>query len=433
MRRKSTQKTMIYFWRATTLVLFFSGGLLCAQDIARPSLGGQRAAYPLSSLAVPASRYNVKAGPVSMLFSASMGAAYNSNVNISDGNPTADLVLSPRVGVGLYWPMTKLNKMRFNVQLGYDYYVNNPDLGGQVLVIDPGTEFLFNLSLNVPNIKITFFERPSVSVNPIDNSTLSDAQNYAMFFNTAGVNLTWDLNDVQIGAGYSNLFTYSVGNDAQEFNYLNRFVNQVSADVSLLVHPCIRIGIEGTGTSTTYLEGSDPGSNALNDSTGYTLGLFAQGKVSQYIDYAAGAGWQIIDFSESNNSNNTGNSSKPYFYLTLDNTLNKYFSHRISLGYESAPSSQSNYVQMFFAQYGFNWVLIRDWSLGGSVFYQNGEDSPGQNSENFDRVGGNIALSYQMTKHWVLNAYFNITSKASDVFSDSYNQQIVGLTATYSF
>jgi len=48
-------------------------------------------------------------------------------------------------------------------------------------------------------------------------------------------------------------------------------------------------------------------------------------------------------------------------------------------------------------------------------------------------VGGNISLSYQMTKHWVLNAYFNITSKASDVFADSYNQQIVGLNATYNF
>jgi hypothetical protein len=181
------------------------------------------------------------------------------------------------------------------------------------------------------------------------------------------------------------------------------------------------------------LQGSDAGPNALNDNTGYTLGLFAQGKVSQYIDYTTGVGWQITDFSESNNPNNTGNSSAPYFYLTLDHTLNNYFSHRISLGYETAPSSQSNYVQMFFAQYGFNWMLIRDWSLGGSVFYQNGADSPGENSENFDRVGGNISLSYQMTKHWVLNAYFNITSKASDVFADSYNQQIVGLNATYNF
>lgn len=140
-----------------------------------------------------------------------------------------------------------------------------------------------------------------------------------------------------------------------------------------------------------------------------------------------------MDFSESNNPQNTGNSSAPYFYFTLDHTLNTYFSHRITMGFETAPSSESNYVQTFFAQYGYNWMLIRDWSLGGSAFYQSGADSPGPNSEDFDRVGGNVSLNYQMTKHWVLNVFFSITGKASDVSDDSYNQQIVGLNATYNF
>ncbi len=424
----------LFFRRLSFLLLLLSGvTLLRAQDIARPSLGGQRAASPLSSMTIPASRYNVKLGPVKMLFNASMGTAYNSNVNVSNGNPQADLVLSPRLGVGLYWPMTKLNKLRLNLQLGYDYYVNNPDLGGQVLIIDPSTEFLFNLHVNVPNLKITFFERPSVSVNPVDTGTLSNTQNYAMFFNTAGVDITWDLNDVELGVGYSNFFAYSVGNSASDFNYLNRFVNQVHADASFLFLPYLRAGIEGAGPYTSYLEGSDPGSNALNDNTGYTLGLFVEGKVSQYIDYTGGVGWQVVDFSESNNPQNTGNSSAPYFYFTLDHTLNTYFSHRITMGFETAPSSESNYVQTFFAQYGYNWMLIRDWSLGGSAFYQSGADSPGPNSEDFDRVGGNVSLNYQMTKHWVLNIFFSITGKASDVSDDSYNQQIAGLNVTYNF
>ena len=99
----------------------------------------------------------------------------------------------------------------------------------------------------------------------------------------------------------------------------------------------------------------------------------------------------------------------------------------------TAPSSQSNFVQMFYVQYGFNWMLIRDWSLGGSIYYQNGQESPGPNSENFDRVGATINLGYQLTKHWVFNIYYGITSKTSDVLSDSYNQQIIGLNVTYNF
>lgn len=387
----------------------------------------------MAAQTIPASRYNVKLGPVKMLFNASMGLQYNSNVNVSQGNPQPDLILQPRVGAGIYWPITKLNKLRLNVQVGYDYYMQNPDLGGNVFIIDPSTEFVFNLFVNVPNLKITFFERPSVSVNPIDNATLSDTQNFAMFYNTAGVDITWDLNDVELGIGYSNFFTYSIGNNASEYNYLNRFVNQVYADASFMVLPYLRLGIEGSWAYTTYTQGSSPGANALNNNNGYTLGLFVEGKVSQYIDYTAGTGWQIIDFNESNNPENTGNASNPYYYLTIDHTLNKYFSHRITSGFEAAPSSESNFVDMFYVQYGFNWMLIRDWSLGGSAYYQNGQESPGPNSENFDRVGGTISLNYQLTKHWILNIYYGITSKASDVFSDSYNQQIFGLNVTYNF
>lgn len=415
------------------LAVFCASSFVEAQDIARPSLGMQRAAYPLASPTIPASRYNVKLGPVKMLFNAGMGVQYNSNVNVSQGNPQPDLILQPRVGAGIYWPITKLNKLRLNVQLGYDYYLQNPDLGGNVLIVDPSTEFLFNLFVNVPNLKITFFDRPSVSVNPVDNSTLSNATNYAMFFNTAGVDVTWDLNDVELGIGYSNFFTYSLGNNADEFNYMNRFVNQLYGDASFLVLPYLRLGIEGSYAYTTYLEGSSPGVNALNNNDNATLGLFVEGKVSQYLDYTGGVGWQLVTFNESNNPENTGNSSAPYFYFTIDHTLNKYFSHRLTSGFESAPSSQSNFVQMFYAQYAFNWMLIRDWSLGGSAYYQNGQESAGPNSENYDRVGATISLNYQLTKHWVLNIYYGITSKASDVLSDSYNQQIIGLNATYNF
>jgi hypothetical protein len=418
---------------ATALAVILLSLQAKAQDIARPSLGMQRAANPLASVSVPASRYNVKLGPVKMLFNAGMGVQYNSNVNVSEGNPQPDLILQPRVGAGIYWPITKLNRLRINIQVGYDYYLQNPDLGGQVLIVDPSTEFLFNLYLNVPNVKITFFDRPSVSVNPVDNATLTDATNYAMFFNTAGVDVTWDLNDVELGIGYSNMLAYSLGNNADEFNYMNRFVNQLYGDVSFLVLPYLRLGIEGSYAYTSYLQGSSPGDNALNNNDNSTLGLFVEGKVSQYLDYTGGVGWQIVDFNESNNPGNTGNSSAPYFYFTIDNTLNKYFSHRVTTGFEAAPSSQSNFVQTFYAQYAFNWMLIRDWSLGGSAFYQTGQESPGINSENFDRVGGTIGLSYQLTKHWVFNIYYGITNKSSDVSSDSYNQQTIGLNATYNF
>jgi hypothetical protein len=399
-----------------------------AQDIARPSLGGDRAAFPIYSSPIPASRYNVKAGPVKMLFNASVGASYNSNVNVSEDNPIGSFVLSPRVGMGVYWPITKLNKLRLNVSLGYDYYFSDPELGGQTLLVSPDTEFMFNIFAG--DVQITFFDRPSITNNPVDNPSLSDAVNYTILNNTAGINISWDLNDVLLGAGFSNFINYALNDD---FDYLNRISNQVFANASFLVLPYLRVGLEGSTTGTVYSEGSNAGSNALNNNIDYTLGGFAQGTISRYLEWSGGVGWQITDFNEGNNPLNTGNYSKPYFYFNIDNTLNRYFSHRLSTGFEGVPSSESNSLALFYVRYSFNWMLIRDWSLGGSAFFENGTESDGPNSEDFNRVGANISLSYQLSEHWVMTLFVGGLSKGSTVSSYDYTQQQFGGIVTYTF
>lgn len=399
-----------------------------AQDIARPSLGGKRAPNPIASSTIPASRYNVKAGPVQMLFNASVAGEYNTNVNVSEDNPIADFAIIPRIGVGVYWPMTKLNRLRFNVQLGWQYYINNPDYGGQTVLIAPDTEFVFNFY--VGDVRVTLFDRPSITNNPIDNPSINDAIDYTILNNTAGIDLLWDLNDVQLGLGYNNFIQYAL-NDV--FDYTNRISNQVYANASFLVLPYLRLGLEGSATSNTYLEGNSPGFEALNDSWGYTVGAFGSGNISRNLDWTAGVGWQLEDFNEGNNPLNTGNYSNPYFYLNIDHTLNRFYSHRVTTGFEAIPSYESNYMQLFFVRYFFNWILIRDWSLGGSAFYENATESPGPQSEDFHRLGGTISLNYQLTKHWVFNLYYGVIGKGSTVGFDSYNQQRFGLNATYNF
>lgn len=411
-----------------SLALLLLGSSVWAQDISRPSLGGDRAANPIYSSPVPASRYNVKVGPVKMLFNASVGAGYNSNINVSDENPIGSFVISPRIGMGVFWPITKVNRLRFNVQFGYDYYTSDPSYGGQTLLISPETEFFFNVYAG--DVKITIFDRPSITNNPVDNPTLSDAVNYTIFNNTAGINLIWDLNDFQLGGGYSNFINYAINED---FNYLNRISNQIFLNGSLLVQPYLRLGLEGAATTTNYLEGSSAGANSLNNSIDYTIGGFAQGNISRYIDYTTGVGWQITDFNESNNPLNTGNYSKPYYYLNIDHTLNRYFSHRLSSGFEGIPSSESNWLALFYVRWSFSWMLIKDWALGGAAFFENGTESDGPNSEDFNRVGGNLALSRQIGKNMTMSIYYGILGKDSTVFADAYNQQLFGVNLTYNF
>ena len=409
-------------------------------SVTRPSTGGQRLAAPTSMLR--ASGYNLRAGPVQMSFSTSMGVAYNSNINLSREDPIADFVLTPRVGMSLYWPVTRLNNLSVNLGLGYNYYLNNPDLGGQTLLVSPATEIMFNLFIR--DVRITLYTRPSITENSPDNPTLNNVVDYTVFNNVAGIDLMWDLNDVMLGIGYANQLRYSTNDDYRNWDSIS---NQIYANASVLAQPFLRVGVEGSVYNTTYLNQRSRGQvedetpselrsrevNNLNDSVGYTLGLFGMGNITRYTTWSAGAGWQVITFDEANNPLNTGNASNPYFYLGVTNELNRFFTHRFGASFESQASFASNYVETLSMSYGFDWILIRDWSLSGGAFYQHGLGSPGPETENLDRLGVNAALGYRLTKNLVARVYYSVIDTGSTVLADSYNQQIIGFNLTYTF
>ena len=422
------------FSPASTGATRFQGS---APSINRPSTGGQRLAQSRNMMR--AGGYNIKAGPVQMSFDAGMGVEYNTNVNLSEEDPKASLVLSPRVGMNLYWPITRLNNVSLNLGLGYNYYLNDPDLGGQYLLVSPASELMFNIFIQ--DFIITVYTRPSVTENPTDDPTISDAVNYTFFNNTAGIDVLWDLNDLQFGIGYANQIRYSLNDD---YTNQDTISNQIYANASAMVQPFLRVGVEGSVYNTYYFEerpfktGGGSGvetvnTSNLNNSVGASGGFFAMGNISRFTSWSAGVGWQITQFNETNNPLNTGNASNPYFYFGVANELNRFYTHSFSASFESEPSYESNFVQAFNLGYSFNWILIRNWSLGGGVFYQNGTESPGPESEDFNRVGANVGLGYQVTKNLVASLYYSVISKGSTVIADSYNQQIFGINLNYNF
>jgi hypothetical protein len=416
-----------------------------AQNIFRPSQGGQMSVAPGVSSPVNQAmdggpvmasrgsgggeRYNMRVGPVQMNFNAGMGVAYNSNVNASQNNPQGDFYLTPRVGVAVYWPFSKVNNFSLDLQAGYNYYLTRTDLNRQQFYLAPGSQLAFNIF--VGDVKVTLYTRPSITTNPAFDPTVSDnGGNYNIASNVAGINTEWDLNDILFNLGAVNSLNYSLTDD---YNNQNNTGNQVYANASFMVQPYLRLGLQGSVSTIYYFEGSSQGANSLNNGISYMLGPFATGNLTRYTMWSAGAGWQISDFNESNNPLNTGNASNPYFYFSISNELNRYFTHSFSASFETAPSYQSNFVQLFTLGYNFSWILIRDWSLGGGVFFNNGTESPGPNSQDFNQAGFNLSLGYQLTKNWFANVYYSFIGRGSTVPIDDYNQQILGVNLNYAF
>jgi len=368
-------------------------------------------------------------GPVQMNFNAGMGAAYNTNVNgSSSGNDNGGFYLTPRVGVAIYWPFSKVNNFSLNLQTGYNYYLTGNVDNQQQFYLAPGSQLTFNIF--VQDVNITIYTRPSITTNPAYNPSVSGGGNYNVANNVAGINVAWDLNDVLLNVGLANSLNYSLTND---YTNQNSTGNQIYANGSFMVQPYLRLGLQGSASAIYYFEGSSQGANSLNDGISFMLGPFATGNLTRYTTWSGGVGWQISQFSENNNPLNTGNASNPYFYFSISNELNRFFTHGFSASFETAPSYQSNFVQLFTLSYNYSWILVRDWSLGGSLFFNNGSESPGPNSQDFNQAGFNLSLGYQLTKNWVANIYYSFIGRGSTVPGDEYNQQIIGVNLNYAF
>lgn len=427
------------------VALAVSQPVLTAQNIFRPSQGGQMSVAPgvvsqlpqggleggpvmASSIGPGSGRYNIKAGPVQMNFNAGMGAAYNSNVNASNNNQQGGFYLTPRVGATLYWPFSKVNNFSMALQAGYNYYLTGNVENNQQFYLSPGTQLAFNILAG--DVTISIYTRPSITTNPAYDSTANTGGNYNMASNVAGINFGWDLNDVFFNVGLANSLNYSLTSD---YTNQNNTGNQIYANASFLLQPYLRLGLQGSASTITYFAGSSQGANSLNDGISFMLGPFASGNITRYTTWSAGVGWQISQFNENNNPLNTGNASNPYFYFSISNELNRYFTHGFSASFETAPSYQSNFVQLFTLSYNFSWILIRDWSLGGSVFFNNGSESPGPNSQDYNQAGFNLGLGYQLTKNWFANVYYSLIGRGSTVPGDQYSQQIIGVNLNYAF
>jgi len=374
-------------------------------------------------------RYNMRVGPVQMNFNAGMGAAYNSNVNASSSsNRQAGFYLTPRVGVGVYWPFSKLNNLTLSAQAGYNYYLTGNVQNQQQFYLSPGTQLAFNIF--VGDVEISIYTRPSIMTNPAYDPNVNTSSNYNTANNVAGVNVAWDLNDIFFNVGVANSLTYTLTGDNSNQNSTG---NQVYANASFLVQPYLRLGLQGSVSAIYYFAGSSLGANSLNDGISYMLGPFASGNLTRYTLWSGGVGWQISDFDENNNPLNTGNASAPYFYFSISNELNRYFTHGFSANFMTLPSYQSNFVQSFSLNYNFSWILIRDWSLGGSLFFNNGSQSPGPNSQDYNQAGFNLSLGYQLTKNWFANVYYSFIGRGSTVPINDYQQQILGVNLNYAF
>lgn len=424
-----------------------------AQDAIRPSLAGEAAAEARRQ-AIDKIPYNLQLGPIKFRFSATMGFEYNDNVNLAeDGSflamsPTgpillttesqSDWILRPQVNLNALWPITQLNTLKFDIGLGYAFYMDNSDYNTNGLLIAPGSQLAFDVF--VGDFRINFHDRFSLEQDPIAEVALSNVADYGRFQNLIGVSVLWDLNQAVVTLGYDH-YTFISTTDA--FEYLDRNADIFSGSIGFTPSSVMTVGLEGSFVTTYYDQ------NVLNDSNAYNIGAFLETQVTTNLKLRVAGGYQWIDFENTGLVNDPHNLEDFYANALLSHRINAQLTHNIAVGHETQLGVNSNYVQLNYIRHTANWNIFYKTLLSTELFYEDADDSGGSGplfapipgvpnfnpfvAEHIHRYGGAITLGYQLTPHVTLGLRYQYTQKDSDQPLRDYRQNRIAFDGTYSF
>ncbi|HEX4638119.1 MAG TPA: outer membrane beta-barrel protein [Chthoniobacterales bacterium] len=421
---------------------------LCAQDAIRPSLAGQEASEARQEdiARIP---YNLLFGPVRFRIGATVGVEYNDNVNYAEVNSQEDVIVTPHLSLDAIWPITQLNTLRFDIGIGYSFYLDHDQYNTDSVLIAPKSQLAFDIF--VGDLRINIHDRFQLQQDPIQVGALSNVADYGRFENTAGISVLWDLNKILLQVGYDH---YNYISTTNNFDYLNRNAEIVYGSLAFIVNPTITVGAEGNAIFTRYDHGDAFGN--LNDNQNYSAGGFIEAAITSNIKVRAAGGYQWIDFDQNFVRFALGpflfqfpdhkNLEDYYVNGLLAHRINAQLSQTISAGHENQLGIQSNFITLNYVRHTLTWNLIRNVLLSTEFFFEDAEESGGplnatpfsvgtgqRAGEHFQRIGGAITLGYQLTPHVTLGLRYQGTSKDSDVFLRDYNQNRVSLDGTYSF
>lgn len=403
-----------------------------AQDIVRPSL--TRAYAPDNRKYVGEEpNYNIRVGSLSLLMDASVFAEFNDNVNLSSVNKQSDVIIRPSMGVTAKWELSDLNSITLHLGAGYAFYLNGNNGGGTGFTLEPGSELAVNLYSG--DFKIRIYDSFSLTDTPIDSVGYSNVVNFGQFSNTAGLAVTWQLSDIAATVGYShNNIVGTSGN----YDYLDSVTDQVYGNVYYAINPTWGVGIEGAYSATRYDQ------NIQNDATGYNLGVFVEGTLTENFSFRAAAGYQGITFDRHSGpaispglvgslGNDTEDFGGIYANLGFTHTINQYVTQELTIGREGLLGVNSNYIDLFYVRHTTKWSIIKDVDLITRLFYEKATESGHVNAEDADRYGASIGATYQVAPNWILSGEYGYIKKNSNLALRDYTQNRILIGITYQF
>jgi len=371
--------------------------------------------------------YTFKAGDFRTLILPSLGFDWNDNINLSRTNVMEDFIVKPMVGITASYPLSQRNLLYLDVNIGYDRYLKHPSLSTFDLNSASGTGLSFDIGIK--DVTINLHDWMSYVQDSAQYATVANTASYGTFQNTAGLAVTWDMNQVTLSAGYDH---QNILATSSAFNDINHASEMFFARAGLRVHPKVTIGLETTAAFTTYQQA------ILNNNDAYTAGAYAELRPSHFLTVSVHGGYSIYKFQHSSITNQTSDQNSWYGNLNITHQPRDSISYSLEAGHEVQLGITSDLVEDWYVRPNITWKVINGLDINTSLFYEHGNEGVGSTvvanpngTGTFDWYGGELSVQHQLSRRLVLGLNYRLTFRTSSTPNDGYTQNLIGLQLTY--
>jgi hypothetical protein len=394
------------------------------QEAIRMSMAGSAAAQGRETAAATPGYYNLQAGPTYWRFGASLGLAYNDNIDLVQSGQTGDFLYTPSLNAQLLWPVSQIQTLNLSIGAGYSGYVDHSSLNRAFVTPNSGLSF----NIFAGDFLINLHDRFSISENNYQDPTVTASGGYSQFQNAVGIAVTWDLNKLVVNLGYDHSTGLELtGGEGQAGQSSDIF----SAAAGLTLKPGMVLGIEAGGSLLNYSVATT--NTPYTGGTQWNAGPYFKRVLTEYMTFSVDAGY-VLNSPNANGSLPTAQEFGGYFVtVALTDRLNRFVQVNLNGGRNLSSTLFAGPTDTYSANLSANWNIIRKLTLVTSFAYQLGTQVGVAGGETFEQYGPNIQLSRPITKKLSSSLAYQFLERGANAAGQAYTLNVVTLGISYQF
>ena len=347
---------------------------------------------------------------------------WNDNIRLAPNNTQGDFIFRPQANVLGSWAATKDSTLSFGIRLGYQKYINNPDL--DQLTVTPDSELAWDIP--VKDFVFTVYDRFQDSQDVISQGGLSGTAQFPRIENTAGLRARWHPAEYVFELGYSH---YNFFPQSSSFDYLSRAEEQFFGRAACRIAMISQAGMEASGSLVNY---DDP---TRTDNRSLSIGPFIDWQVIRDLRLSLRGGYVIYLSGADPKTGIKNNVGSFYIGFDANQRLTRYITHDLSATREiqQGVNLGSQFTEDLTVRYSVQYAFLRRAGFSSDFFYEHAIEPQFGVVEVYDRFGVGGGLTFQLPDHFSVGVACHFTTKNSNFASRDYRQNVVTLNANYQF